>query len=112
MVVVRTACLEMQGELGLDREPLERVREQRDGEGADEATAESERDLRVRAADEVDGGSRARLVHRHGCGAVPVYPLSAVERSVERIAECGEHVLDRVVLVHLEVSTGQDLEIK
>jgi hypothetical protein len=112
MVVIRAARIDVQRQLGLHREPLERVRQEGDREATHAAAVETEHDLRVRAADEVDRGGRERLVHRHGRGAVACDPLAAVERLGKRVAERREHILDRVVLVHVDVAAGQDLEVE
>ena len=112
-VVVVAACgLDVQGEAALDGEALERVREQRQREPADAIAGERERDLGMRAADEVDRRGRARLVHRDRRGPYRVDADAAVERLPDRVAERGEHVLDRVVLVDLEVAARQQLEVE
>ena len=102
----------MERATGLHREPLERVRQQREREPADPVAGEHELDLRMRAAHEVDGGRRARLVHRHRRGAVARDSVPVAERGRERVAERGEHVLDRVVLVDVEVAAGEQLEVE
>jgi hypothetical protein len=112
VVIVLAARLDVQRQAGLHREALERVREERDGELADAVTAEGERDLGVRSPDEVDGGGRARFVHRHGRRAVAGDADTAVERRAEGVPEGGKHVLDRVVLVDVEIAAGDQLEIE
>ena len=112
MVVVLAARLDVQRDPGLHREALQRVREQRERETADAFPREGEVDLGVRAPDEVDRGCRPRLVHRHGRRAVARDAGAAVERLAERVAEPGEDVLDRVMLVHVEVAAGEELEVE
>ncbi len=60
----------------LHREPLERVREQRQSQAPDPVACERERDLRVRPSDEVDRGERTGLVHRHDGRPVPCDALA------------------------------------
>ena len=102
----------MECESALHRQSLERVREQRGREPADPIACEHELDLGVRAADEIDRCGRERLVHRHGRRAVACDPGTVAERTRERVAERGEDILDRVVLVDVEVAAGEELEIE
>ena len=102
----------MEREAALHRQPLERVREQRRREPADPVAGEDELDLGVRAADEVDRRGRERLVHRHRRRAVACDSGTVAERARERVAERGEDVLDRVVLVDVEVAAGEQLEVE
>ena len=74
--------------------------------------ANDELDLGVRPADEVDRRGRERLVHRHRRRAVARDAGTVAERSRERVAERGEDVLDRVVLVDVEVAAGEQLEVE
>ncbi len=96
----------------LHREALECVREQGGGETADPIAGEGEVDLGVRPADEVDGRGRERLVHRHRGGAVAGDTGTVAQRVAERVAERGEDVLDRVVLVDVEVARREQLEVE
>ena len=66
----------------------------------------------MRAADEVDGGHGAGLVHRHDGRAVACDSLAAAERLLDGAAECGQHVLDRVVLVDVEIASGDAVEVE
>ena len=103
----------MQREAALHREPLERVREQRRREPADpiagEARARSRRAAGAR-------GRRPRSRAPRPSARSPsrsARPRSRVaERLRERVAERGEDVLDRVVLVDVEVAAGEQLEIE
>ena len=112
VMVVGAGRLDVHGAAGLHREPLERVRQQREGEAADALAREGERDLGVRAPDEVDGRRRAGLVHRHDGRAVARDSLARAERLLDGAAERGEDVLDRVVLVDVEVAAGDAVEVE
>ena len=65
----------------------------------------------MRPPDEVDGRGRARLVHRHRRRPVARDPLPVAERLGQGVAERGEDVLHRVMLVHVEVTAREQLEI-
>ena len=60
----------------------------------------------------VDARRRPRLVHRHRRGAVAGDPLAGAECLGKAVAERGEHVLDRVVLVHVEIAARDQLEVE
>jgi hypothetical protein len=112
VVVVLAGGLDVERQPCLDREPLERVRQEGDRELADAVAAEGERYLGVRTADEVDGGRGSGFVHRHGRGAVAGDARSAVERVGNPVPERGEDVLDGVVLVDVEVAAGEQFEVE
>ena len=112
MVVVGAARLDVHRASGLDREPLQGVWEQRDREPADPLTREGELDLGVRPPDEVDGGGGTRLVHRHDRGAVARHALTTAEGLLQGAPERRQDVLDRVVLVDVEISTRDALEVE
>ena len=84
----------------------------RQREAADAVAGERERDLRVRALDEVDRREAARLVHRDRGRAVADESFPSGEGGLECVAERGHHVLDRVVLVHLDVAAREELEVE
>ena len=71
VVIVGAGRLDVHRAAGLHGESLERVGEERQREPPDALAGERERDLGVRAPDEVDGSEGARLVHRDDRGAVP-----------------------------------------
>ena len=66
----------------------------------------------MRAPDEIDGGRRARLVHRHDGRAVAGDTLARAEGLLQRVPERGEHILDRVMLVDVEIATGNAGEVE
>ena len=112
MVVVGPVRLDVDRATGLHREPLERVRKQREREPSDPLAVEGQRDLGVRAPDEVDRRGRACLVHRHDGRAIAGDPLPCSQRLGHGGPERGENVFDRVVLIDLEVATGDTVEIE
>ena len=111
-MVVLARRVDVQREARLHRKALQRVRQQRDREPANTFAAEREPHLRVRTADEIHGCGRAGLVHRHGRRAVARDALPAGEGGRERVPERGEHVLDEVVLVDVEVAARDELEVE
>src|SRR5205814_7709254 len=78
----------------------------------DALAAEGEPDLRVRPPNEIDGRARPRLVHRDDRRAEPSDEASLAQRLRERVAERGEHVLRRVVLVDVEIAGGDALQVE
>src|SRR5688572_19159924 len=66
----------------------------------------------MHAATKVDGRHRERLVHRHDevTGAVDATPRT--ERTRHRLAERDAKVFDGMVLIHVEVAGGADLQIE
>ena len=112
VVVVGAGRLDVNRAACLHREPLERVREKREGEAADPLAGEGERDLGVRPPDEVDRGRGPRLVHRDDGRAVARDPLARAERLLQGAPERGEDVLDRVVLVDVEIAARNAVEIE
>ena len=80
-------------------------REVADG-GAVEGGVEHE----VEPAGEVDGAAGQRLVHRHERVAVAVDVGLVAERFGERLPERDAHVLDGVVVVHVQVALAADGE--
>ena len=61
---------------------------------------------------DVDHRGRERFVHRHRRVAEAADPGPVAERLRERRAEHERDVLDRVVLVDIEVAGGPDLEVE
>ena len=78
---------------------------------SDALAAERQVDDGVRPPREVQG-SRERLVHRHRCVAEPPDAGPVAERLGEGRAQHERDVLDRVVLVHVEVAGRLDLEVE
>ena len=76
------------------------------------SAAEWQVDHGIRTAADVDDRMGERLVHRDRALAEPGDPGSIAERLGERRAEDERDVLDRVVLVDLEVAVGADGEIE
>ena len=74
--------------------------------------AERQVDDGVRAPADVDDGRGERLVHRDGAVAEAADAGAVAERLGERRAEDERDVLDRVVLVDVEVAGGADLEVE
>ena len=64
------------------------------------------------APDEVDGSEGARLVHRDDRGAVAREALARAECLLRRRAERGQDVLDRVVLVDVDVAARDTVEVE
>src|SRR5438034_7912863 len=101
----------VQGELGVD------------GKGAEELLQEVEVEVRharsrhrhaedeERAPRQVHGRRDERLVHRDETGAVAHDALLVAERQTERLPEHDADVLDRMVLVHLDVALCLDGEV-
>ena len=111
-MVVRAGGGDVDRAPGLHGEALQRVRQQREREAADALAGERERDLCVRPPDEVDGRGCARLVHRDRRRPVASNALPVAERLGQSVAERSENVLHGVVLVHIEVTARDELEIE
>src|SRR5450759_355180 len=108
-MVICPGGFDVKREASLYGETLEGVRKQAQRQSTDSVAREGKRHLGVRAAAEVDRGRAARLVHRHRRRAVAAETGPGAERLSERFAQRGQHVLDSVVLIHLEIASGQDL---
>ena len=65
----------------------------------------------MRPPHQVDGGGGLRLVHGHHGRAVAIQTVPGAECVAQGGAECREDVFDEVVLVDLEISAGQELEV-
>jgi hypothetical protein len=53
-----------------------------------------------------------RLVHRQHPEAIAVDSLAIAQRFVERLAQYNAHIFNEVVVVHIDVAAGLDLEIE
>ena len=91
---------------------FEGVLDELERQAADPLAAERQVDDGVRPAADVDDGRGEGLVHRHGAVAEPGDPGTIAERLGEGGTEHERDVLDRVVLVDLEVAVGVDGEVE
>ena len=66
----------------------------------------------MRAAAEVDGDDANRFVHRHDEVAGAVDAAARAERGLDRLAERDADVLDRVVLVDVEIALGAQAQVE
>ena len=64
-----------------------------------------------RTPPEIDRRFAERLVHRHGGESVAHDAAPVAQRLVERLAEHEPHVLNRVVVVHVDVAGRLDVQI-
>src|SRR5690606_25916292 len=97
---------------GTLREPFEEILQQFRLQVADEADTQAEIDDGVGASAEVHGGDAERLVHRHQEVPGPVDADLRPERLRESLAERDADVLDRVVLIHVEIARGLQLQVE
>ena len=88
-------------------EPVEEIVDQISLEVADPPYAQLQIDDRVGSSAEIDCGDRERLVHRHHEVACTIDPLPVGHRRGHRVAERNPHILDRVMLIDVEVSRRQ-----
>ena len=109
---MRPAAADVERGAGGPGERLEGVLDQLERESTGMEAAEREVDDRIGSAADVDHGGRDRLVHRHRALAEAGDPGPVAERLGERRAEDERDVLDRVVLVDLEVAVGVDGEVE
>ena len=112
VMVVAAGAAQVERRAGGPGERLERVLDELERQAAGALAAERQVDDRVRPAADVDDGGRERLVHRHGALAEAGDPGPVAERLGERGAEDERDVLDRVVLVDLEVAVGVDRQVE
>ena len=90
-MIVEAARLDVNSAAGLHREPLERVRQERQSEAADAVAGKGERDLGVRAAYEINRGCGARFVHWDHGGAVACNAFARAESLLNGAPERGEN---------------------
>ena len=112
MVIVAPGAGEVERDARRPRERFERVLDELERQAADPLAAERQVDHGVRTAADVDDRVGERLVHRDRALPEPGDPGSIAERLGERRAEDERDVLDRVVLVDLEVAVGADGEVE
>src|SRR5579863_102579 len=66
----------------------------------------------IGAPAQVDGGERQRLIHGHHKVAGAVDPLLRTERQAQRLAEHDAGVLNRVMLIDVEVAARLEFQVK
>jgi hypothetical protein len=94
------------------RETLEEIFEQLSLKITDVGRRDFRADDAVRAAAEIHGGGRERFVHRHEEVSGTEDATLGAKRFCDGVAECYTHILDSVMLVHVEVPFGGDVEIE
>ena len=112
VMVVPAGAREVERDARRPRERFERVLDELERQAAGPFAAERQVDHGIRAAADVDDRVGERLVHRDRALPEPGDPGSIAERLGERRAEDEGDVLDRVVLVDLEVAVGADGEVE
>ena len=112
MVVVAAGPAQVERGARGPGERLEGVLHELQRQPADAFAAEREVDDRVRAAADVDDGSGDRFVHRDGAVAEPADAGTIAERLGDGRAQHERDVLDRVVLVDLQVAVRVDREVE
>src|SRR5690606_2967767 len=90
-------------------ERAEEVRHELGRQLADALPRERALEDEIRPAAEIDRDLRVRLVHRQQ-ETVPADAAFVAERALQRFAERERDVLDRMMLVDLEVAAALDLE--
>ena len=93
-------------------ERLEGVLHVLERESAHALTSEGEVDDGVRPPADVDDGRRDRLVHRHRGVTEPPDPGPIPERLGKRGPQGQGHVLDRVMVVDVDIARRVDLEVE
>ena len=86
------------------REALEEVVHELGLQIADARDLHLQIDDGVRPAAEIDGRDRQRLVHRHDEVAGAVDAAAVAERLRDRLAERDAEILDRVMLIDVEIA--------
>ena len=109
---LRPGAAQVERGAGGPRERLEGVVDELERQRPGALGPERQVDHRVRPAADVDDGRRDGLVHRHGAVAEAADPGPVAERLREGRAEHEGDVLDRVVLVDLQVAGRPDLEVE
>ena len=112
MVGVLAGDLRVEGQVGVRRERAEEVRSHRARELAHPALGEFPVEFEQRATRDVDHHPGDRLVERHSPVGEPVDPRPVAERLVEGRPERDRDVLDRVVVVDVEVAVTRDVEVE
>ncbi len=95
-----------------DSESFEEIVHQLRLQVADAPDLHLQVDDRVRPSSEIDRRDRERLVHRHDEIAGAVDPAAVAERLGDRFAERDADVLDRMVLIDVEIAARSDLQIE
>ena len=110
LVMARAAVqhLDVDVGAGADRESLEEIVHELGLQVADQPHLHLEIDDGVRPAAEIDRRDGERLVHRHDEVAGAVDALAVAERLRHRLAERDAEILDRVVLVDVEIARRVD----
>jgi len=79
---------------------------------ADQARADLGIDRKCDASTEIDGSDGKRLVHRHKEIAGAENAALVSKSAIEGFAQCNSDVLDRVVLIHVEIAVTLQLQVK
>ena len=66
----------------------------------------------MRPATKIHGGNRKRLIHRHQEISSAQNAALVAERAVERLAQRNAYILNRVMLVHIEIAGALQLQIE
>src|SRR5438093_129763 len=101
----------VQGELGVDSKGAEELLQEVEVEVRHATSRHRDAEDEERAPRQVHGRRDERLVHRDETGAVAHDALLVAERQTERLPEHDADVLDRMVLVHLDVALCLDGEV-
>src|SRR5262249_37073812 len=97
---------------GATREALEEVVYELGLQIADALHLQLQVDRRVRPAAEVERGDGERFVHRHDEVAGAIDPATIAERLRYRFAKRDADVLDRVMLIDVEIAGGLQGQIE
>ena len=79
---------------------------------ADHAHAHFQINDGVRAATEIDGGHGQRFIHRHDEVASAVDPLAIAEGFEHRLTQHDADVLDRVMLIDVEIAGRSERQVE
>ncbi len=111
MAVGAVERLDMEGQPGMDRESLEELANQLNVEVADLLGRKADVEDEERPPRNVERDPRQRFIHRQEAVGIADDAALVAERFGERLAERNADVLDRVVLIDLEVALGADRQV-
>ena len=111
MVVVPAGAAQVEGRPRRARERLEGVFDELARQGPDLLGPERQVDHGVGATPDIEDRGREGFVHGHACRAEAVDAGPIAQRRRDRGTEDERHILDRVVVVDVEVAGRLDLEI-
>ena len=109
MVRVLATDLDVDGRAQRFRERAEEVGHELGRQLADLVATERPFEHEVRTARQIDGDTRERLVHRQH-ESVPVDAVLVAKSRLQRLSQRERAVLDRVVLVDVQVASTRELQ--